>query len=59
MHKMTLENRIKELCQSRRCNGQERIFVKIGYYPLDKKMAVYVCDYCGHHISKMKRERIK
>ena len=52
MSKEPLENRIKEFCQSKLCNGQERNFIKIGYYPLDKKMAVYVCDYCGHHISK-------
>lgn len=54
---MTLENRIKEFCQSKRCNGQERIFVKIGYYPLDKKMAIYTCEYCGHHISKREDTR--
>ena len=56
MSKEPLENRLKEFCQSRLCAGQERTFVKIGYYPLDKKMAVYNCEYCGHHISKREGE---
>jgi len=52
MSKQSLENRIKIFCQSRVCDGKERNFIKIGYYPMDKKMAVYTCEYCGHHVSK-------
>lgn len=49
---MTLENRIKLHCQSKRCNGAERVYIKIGVFPYDRKCSIYVCEKCEQKVYK-------
>jgi len=47
---MTLENRIKLHCQSKRCNGEERNYIKIGSFSQDKNLHIYVCEKCDQKV---------